>query len=205
MSEIILYEEMFNRPVTAEAVQGLERYYKVFMEGDIIKKKEYYVRGRLESLMYYKQHGETESEAVAAVLSGYIVRFFEIREREAWGAFIIERSEAYDGTGNNDHYQVTELYDAEGRLIYEKTYSVFKGVSETEVRKYCFDTTSNGNLECFYDKAGMLKALSGKEPPFVPENNHTVKADEFPLFFPDFIAKHPYYATADFLPDTDTL
>ncbi len=205
MPEIIRYEDIFDKPVNAEVAPSLEHYYKVFMTGDVVKKKEYYIRNLLQSVIYYKDSHETESEAVATVLSGYSGQFFEIWEREAWGAFIIERSEAYDRAGNKEHYRVTELYDADGQLICEKTEELVDGMTQTEVRKYCFDTTGNRKLECFYDKDGALRALSGKDSPFVPENDHTVSAAEFPMYFPDFITRHPYYATADFLPDRNTL
>jgi len=200
MPAAVAYENEFAAPVSAQQIQHLKTYYKVFYTGNAVKKKEHYHDAKLASVIYYLDPGEPESQAASMLTSHYQVDYFEIRDKKTYGVYRIETAKMYNGNGVYDDYIESELYDALGKLICMKAESLFKGVQYTEVKKYFHDTVYQAEYECLYDSNGLLAALKGNIPPFVPENDYTIPAAELSLYSLEFVIQNLYYANADFLP-----
>jgi len=195
----ITYHNEHQEPVTAEQAKQLGYYIKVFNENGAVRKKEEYAMGRLENLVYYLHPGEQEQEAISRITTDYRLDFFEIRTIEQHGSYSLERTRHYQGDGTDDQFEVAEVFDSQNRLIAEKTATVVNGTPESEVRKYFYEPATNKEYECLYDEQGNLEAVRGTDPPFVPENDHTLHVSKLSLLLPAF-AMSPYYITADLLP-----
>ncbi len=200
MSEIIKYENEFATPVTVQQVQQLKSFYKVYQVGGTTKKKEQYKDNKITDVVYYLDVNESESQAASSIASQYQVAHFEIRERETYGVYKIEKAKMYKGNGTYDNHKESEIFDAQGRLICEKIESLFNNVQTTETRKYFYDALQDVTYECLYNAGGTLTAMKGNRPPFVAENDYTIQAAEMSLYFPGFVTQNPYYANATFLP-----
>lgn len=201
MAETIHYEDELERPLTPADAAEAKRHYNVYSVDGVVARKELYVGGRIEALVYFLRPGEGEADAIAHILRTYSLAYFEIRTRELYGTYTHKKARMFRGDGRHDDFHTDELFDARGRLICERTESSWNDVIEIETRKYVYDDGVEA-FEFLYDSSGALHAIRGAGSPFVPENNHTIEVPELHLWFPDLIAAHPYYATDVFLPDS---
>jgi hypothetical protein len=63
------------------------------------------------------------------------------------------------------------------------------------------DNDEPEDLTFYYDDETLeLEEIGGKNPPFVPENWHTIKVNEMGMFFPNLLQSNPYYSNGNMLP-----
>ncbi|GEM_PF-1591172 len=200
----ISYENIFEEAITPGQAGHMPDYIKVIYSGNLVKIKEEYKNKQLTTVIYYLDPAEQESEGVDKVLQLYKEPiYFEIRSARFSGPYKIEDCRFYNKAGNFDDFQITKLYDQNNRLLYEKQSGIENNLSEQEVCKYYYLEGGSDYLICKYNPGtGYIMGISGGgSPPFVPENDHFIEVEAFPLYFPEFLEKNPYYCNDDMIPD----
>lgn len=198
----IKYENNFEMPITSQQMQNTDNFYKVYIDNDLIIKKEEFENNTLIKLIYYRGSTESEQQAITNILNHYdsLKEGFEIRTVEIINNHKKETHRFFSSTGSYDNFFVTQLYNQYNLLVYEKEENEFNGIINTDIRKYYLDQSNDQQYEFLYDTNGQLLAMKGENPPFVPENDYTISAVEINLFFPNFLVANPYYNNAELLP-----
>jgi hypothetical protein len=184
---IIKYENFLENPITYQQKEMLEEYYKNYIENNLVKKKEFYKTGLLQSVIYYKEL-ETIDEIFAMYPS---VISFEIRERENINNYTKEIERGY----YEGEYKLlgVSVINSDGKDIYSATLNkddetvILKSVTKFYHGIYNFE---NNVIHYFdYNFDGSLKQMEVK--------GDLYRASEVINYFGDNWINMLYYHSAE--------
>ena len=205
MATNIIFHNYFDKIISISQSKSLDAFFKIYEIDGVLRKKETYKNSRLSYVQFYKAQNEIEIDLINSILGEYPGLGFTIVETENLGNYRVENSRDYDSNGAFQNYSYTEMYNLEGKLIYYKEIDNFTGFNEIRIQKYLYNVVIDDyepeDLTFYYDDETLgLEEMGGKNPPFVPENWHTIKVDEMEMFFPNLLQSNPYYLNGNMLP-----
>lgn len=196
MSMTISFTNYNAESLSKEEAFALGDYLKVYRKNEIIKKIEYYDKGKLDGIEYFKD----ESENLSNVFSILGTSSVAITEEKNIDNYRIKTSTSYkDGIKTHIEKELT-LND---ELICVHEIDGNNRLKINDCVKYFYDTKKGKRRELlnfYYNGEGNLESIGGFEEYPFSEYNQSLYANEFSKYFPDFLLKNPYYANVDFLP-----
>jgi hypothetical protein len=198
----ISYENDLGAVITSQQVVNLSDYKKIYtpVGSDLIKKIESYTDNNLVSIDYYKDAGESESDALNALLP--YDGGFSIIEREVYGSYIVK---------NVNHYfaaslmgKTRELYDSDNSQIAYEEIDVATNLPDYELtNKYIGEYIDEASIYCrfSYNSDGSLYQCEYNY--FSAFDNDVFDATTLEWIKNTFIltdSMYTYYLTADFMP-----
>jgi hypothetical protein len=134
---VILYQNINDEKVNPEEISGLDQYYIVFIENQIILRKEFYIDNILIHISHYKNIEEKEDEIIS--LYNNIGVFYSIIEKINLSNYTIEIVKEYSGTVLTSHSRY--LYNSINNLICEEHIDLSTGLPKfKETEKYFYDS-----------------------------------------------------------------
>lgn len=132
----IIYQNINDEDVTIEQLSDLREYHKVFIENEIVLKKEFYIDNILKHIDHYKNDIEREDDIIELYSSSNA--FYSIIEKTNLGNYFIENNKQYSGIDLKFHSRY--LYSKNSNLICQETIDLLTGLPKfDETEKYFYD------------------------------------------------------------------
>ncbi|MGN7866995.1 hypothetical protein [Chryseobacterium sp. 22458] len=202
MTADITFENEFEKAITSDEAAINLHFHKVFTVNAEVFRKEEYKNNILISVIHYLKADDNEQLILSELVNHYPdLDWFEIRIIEQIGVYRKEIQRFLLSTGAYEDFQITLLRNEDGLPIFEREDEIVDERSHSGTRKYYYDPLSKQEkFEFIYKPDGHLSSMRGSEPPFVAENDYSIKYCEIEFFFPGFLSENPYYQNADLLP-----
>lgn len=154
----IKYDHGYGRAIQASEIDSLDYYSKIYLQDQVVIKKEYFLKKVLNRQLFFVN--AQESREVLAQKYGCLGIMTTIGERKVIASYTQEKLYHYDAHGvlNSIAYQI---YDQAGHLIV----SSFSQDLQQEIpdwdatKKYYYDQSIRPQqelFECHFDDAGVL-------------------------------------------------
>jgi len=153
------YENDYNKSITYGQAINSDSYFKVYSEGEIIRKKEYFEKGILKYYEYYKNSNELDIDIINmfnhtsltfVIIDNYEISNFKAQIRKVYKGYNYLTKQRF-------------LYDIDGYMLCEENFDVSSDepISE-ETKKFLFRDSYDDYfpiLTAYYNTDGTLNFI----------------------------------------------